>query len=144
MKKYMFVALFYAFGLIAVPQSGYAKLAMLSDSELDSVTAQAGFSNALDNSSANLITGINLNGLSIDGNNINSQGDLNFLPVFSQLLSGNHDVVEFDIDLEKVIVGTDNISIGIGPVDGIESSLINCNISNLHVEMTGSVHVSVR
>ena len=149
MKKYMFIALFYAFGLVAVPQPGYAKLAVLSDSELGSVTAQAGFANAPGNSGANLVSEIDVNGLRKDGVpvddvHINNKGSFNFLPFVSCYVTGKHDVVEFDIDFEKVTVDVDNISVGIGPIEGTDSSLINYDINNLHVEMTGSVHVSVR
>ncbi len=148
MTKYIFIALFYALGLIAVPQPGYAKLTLLSDNELCSVTARAGFSHVPAGIVHDLTSEIDVDTFRKDilpagGVNIENKENFNFLPLVSSIASGNHGVIEFDISFEKMVVDIDDISIGIGQVKGTGLSLINFEIGNLHVEMTGSMHVSV-
>ena len=167
MKKYyiLFLAVICVAGIVFFPGYGYAKVNIMTDTELDSVAARAGIIGpgitriadilgiSLDAGAADLFAsgngakgGRGTEGLSpVD---ISYNEDIHSAPATAYNFSVmKKNTFSFDVDLDGSFYA-DKINIGIFnsvvPETGIKTSMINFSITDLRVIMSGNMHVSVR
>ncbi len=162
MRKYyiLFLAVICAAGIVLSPESGYCKLSIMTDTELDSVAAQSGITGSGITGFGNIF-GISLDtgtaGLPAFGNDAEGalslvdicyKGNINITPATAYNFSViNSNAFSFDVDLASSFCA-DELEIGILnsiiPETGLRASLINFSITDLRVTLSGSMHVSVR